>query len=131
MVRENYELGVERAVLAELNADTLFELAAIEPLYQPLPRYPAIVRDLAVVISQDQPVQSIEDVIWQCGGELMESCVLFDVYQGNQVAEGKKSVAYTLTFRHPERTLKDKEVNEIYEEIVKQLKSTLDAVIRS
>lgn len=130
-VAQNYELGTERAVLAEINGDTLLSLAKIEPLYQSLPRYPAIVRDLAVVMDRETPVKAIEDVIREQGGDLMESCQLFDVYQGAQVGEGKKSVAYTVTFRHPERTLKDREVNQRYDAIVRELKDKMNAVLRA
>lgn len=131
LVAENYDLGSDRAVLAEVNGDTLLSLAKIEPLYKALPRYPAIVRDLAVVVGADTPARDIEEIIQQQGGELMETCQLFDVYQGAQVGEGKKSVAYTVTFRHGERTLKDKEVNQRYDAIVAELRTKLDAVLRS
>jgi len=131
LVAENYDLGSERAVLAEINGDSLLCLAKIEPLYKSLPRYPAIVRDLAVVVDANTPVREIEEIIQQQGGDLMETCQLFDVYQGAQVGEGKKSVAYTVTFRHAERTLKDKEVNKQYDAIVAELRNRLSAVLRA
>lgn len=131
LVAEKYDLGGERAVLAEINGDKLLNLARIEPLYTSLPRFPSIVRDLAVVVETDTPVSDIETIIGEQGGDLMETCQLFDVYQGVQVGEGKKSVAYTVTFRHPERTLKDKEVNQRYEAIVAELKNRINAVLRA
>lgn len=131
LVAENYDLGSERAVLAEINGDILLNLARIEPLYKPLPRYPAIVRDLAVVVDENTPVKEIEEIIKEQGGDLMETCQLFDVYQGAQAGEGKKSVAYTVTFRHAERTLKDKEVNKQYDAIVAELKNKLNAMQRA
>ncbi len=131
LAAENYDMGSERAVLAEINGDKLLGLAKIEPLYKSLPRYPAIVRDLSVAVEANTPVREIEEIIQQQGGDLMETCQLFDVYQGAQVGEGKKSVAYTVTFRHTERTLKDKEVNKQYDAIVAELKNSLNAVLRA
>ncbi|MDW7678496.1 MAG: phenylalanine--tRNA ligase subunit beta, partial [Bacillota bacterium] len=131
LVAQKYDLGSERAVLAEVNGDILLGLARIEPLYKSLPRYPAIVRDLAVVINRDTPVKAIETIIREQGGDLVEDCKLFDVYQGTQVGEGKKSVAYTVTFRHPERTLKDREVNQRYDAVVRTLKEKLNAILRA
>ena len=131
LVAANYEIENERALLAEINGDALLALAKIEPLYKPLPRYPAIVRDLAVVVDSNLPVQAIESLICRQAGELLEDCRLFDVYQGAQVGSHQKSVAYTLTFRHGERTLKDQEVTQCYEAVVAALKEELQAVLRA
>ena len=130
-VANNYDLENERVVIAEINGDILLQLAHIQPIYQSLPRYPAIVRDLAVVINRSIPVQEIEEVIREMGGDLMEDCHIFDVYHGSQIGEEMKSVAYKLTFRHPERTLKDEEVNHLYDEIVQALQVRLKASLRS
>ena len=131
LTAENYELADQRGVLAELNLDTLLELAEIKPVYKQLPRYPAIVRDLAVVLDREEPARSVEEVIRTTAGQWLEQCRVFDVFQGAQVGEGKKSVAFTLTFRHPERTLKDGEVNEIYDAIVAELHKKLNATLRT
>ena len=78
-------------------------------------------RDLALVADKSVFVGEIEKVIKKCGGKLLESYKLFDVYEGEQVAAGKKSVAYTMTFRAKDRTLEDKEVTEIIDKLLAEL----------
>ncbi|SMP40680.1 phenylalanine--tRNA ligase subunit beta [Anoxynatronum buryatiense] len=131
LVAANYDMDDVRVFVAEINGDAVLAMAKIDPLYKPLPRYPAVVRDLAVVVDKMLSVQTIEILIRRQAGELLEDCRLFDVYQGAQVGENQKSVAYTLTFRHNERTLKDKEVNQCYDAVVSSLKKELNAVLRA
>lgn len=131
MVGENYDLDSERCYAAEINGDLLLEMAVVNPVYQTLPRYPSIVRDLALVLEEQIPVKAIEDIICQYGGEWVESYELFDVYQGDQIGEGLKSVAYTITFRHSERTLKDNEVEEVIQVLIKELQKQLQAKLRA
>ncbi|RQD69963.1 MAG: phenylalanine--tRNA ligase subunit beta [Tindallia sp. MSAO_Bac2] len=130
MVSKNYDIDKERCYAAELNGDLLLELASVAPLYKSLPKYPSIVRDLALVVGESTPVKSIEDIISSYGGDWLESFQLFDVYQGNQIGEGQKSVAYSMTFRHAERTLKDSEVDEVVQKLVKELKEQIGASLR-
>ena len=96
-----------------------------------LPRFPAIIRDLAVVVPQDTENAKVEDRIWEVGAELIEKVSLFDVYVGPQVPEGHKSLAYSITYRSLNRTLTDEEVGAIHADIVKNLTSKLGASIRS
>lgn len=128
-VCENYEVN-ERCYVAELNLDILFKNAALERKYKPLPKFPAVTRDLAVLINEEVLVQEIEDIIKKQGGNLLESYRLFDVYQGKQIPEGKKSVAYALIYRLEDKTLTDKEVNKVHDKILRSLEYKLGAELR-
>lgn len=99
-------------------------------MYVPLPKYPAITRDFAIVVKEDVLVKEIENIILANGEDLLESYKLFDVYQGDQISKGYKSVAYTLTYRHKERTLKDAEVNAVHNRILKAMNEKIGAVLR-
>jgi len=111
-----------RTVLAgEFDVQTLWSLAERRVRYEPLPKYPAVLRDLAVVAAEDVPYQTVERTVKQAGGALLENVRLFDVYRGERIPEGTRSLALSLTFRSPERTLTDEEVDEIVARIVRAL----------
>ncbi|MFQ9126461.1 MAG: hypothetical protein ACLR4Z_06325 [Butyricicoccaceae bacterium] len=86
-------------------------LAAIDPekLYHPLPKFPASTRDIAVLVDDAVPAASMQAAVEKAAGKLLESVKLFDVYKGKGIPEGKKSVAYSLSLRAPDRTLTDEE----------------------
>jgi phenylalanyl-tRNA synthetase beta chain len=100
-----------------------------ENKYQPIPRFPAIVRDLALVVDTGVPNQKIIDIIK--GFQLVADAKLFDVYTGNQVPAGKKSLAYSLTYQLPDKTLTDETVNKVQEQILKKLTGETGAVLRT
>ena len=87
-------------------------------------------RDIAVVVDESTPVQEIEEVIKESGTELLREIELFDIYRGEQVGEGKKSVAFSLTYRHDDKTLTDEETNAAQDAVVSALKEKLGASIR-
>lgn len=101
-----------------------------EVIYEPIPRYPAVTRDLAVTVDENVPAGRIEAGIRKVAGELLESVTLFDVFTGEQIGEGKKSVAYSLVFRTKDRTLTDEEVHQIHERIVHYLTEQFGAQLR-
>lgn len=128
-VAENY--GVDaRCYIAELNLDVLYELADIERKYKALPKFPAVTRDIALLVEDSILVQEIEDIILKQGGSIVEKIKLFDVYKGKQIPEGKKSIAYSLTYRHENKTLTDEEVNKVHDRIVRTLENKLGAELR-
>ena len=98
---------------------------------KPLPKYPAIMRDIAVVVDRDVLVGEIEKIIWENGEGLVEDVQLFDIYEGDQIMKGKKSIAFSITYRSYDRTLKDDEVNRIQDNIIKDLENKFDAKLRS
>ena len=89
--------------------------------YQPLPRFPAVERDLALLCAEELPAAEIEATIRAAGGKLLEKVTLFDVYQGAQIAAGSKSVAYSLAFRSAEGTLSDAEIEPAMNKIMRRL----------
>ncbi|ABZ84363.1 phenylalanyl-tRNA synthetase, beta subunit [Heliomicrobium modesticaldum Ice1] len=128
-VREAYDL-VGRPVVMELDLSALTLLARAKGDYTPLPRYPSTDRDMAMVLPLDIPASQVEAVIAETGGEILERWRLFDVYQGNQIAQGYRSLAYTLRYQAPDRTLTDDEVNSRHESIKAALVERLGARFR-
>ena len=108
----------------------LVEYSNLVSVYQPLPKFPAITRDIAMVVKQEVTVKEIETVIKKYAGQYLESVMLFDVYQGKQIGEGLKSVAYSITFRAAERTLVDKDVTEAMKQILDGLSKEVQAQLR-
>ncbi len=120
----------QRCHVAEFMFDKVMKNASTEVYYSPLPKYPAVARDIALLIKEDIPAGSVEKVIREAGGSILESVKLFDVYRGKQVDNGMKSAAFALTYRHPEKTLTDEEVTKIHEKVLAALKEKFDAVLR-
>jgi len=119
-VQENYELGM-RAYTATINFNVLLANSGSEVTYKPLPRYPAITRDLALVCPAEMPVLMLQKAIESGAGKLLEELKLFDVYTGSQIAEGKKSVAFSLVFRSAQGTLTDEEADAAVKRCMKAL----------
>ncbi|MBK5242194.1 phenylalanine--tRNA ligase subunit beta [Clostridium sp.] len=128
-VSENYEVE-ERCYIAELNLDLLYKYAGSSNKYKSLPKFPAVTRDIALIVEDEILVQDIEDVIVKQGGNILESVKLFDVYKGKQIAEGKKSIAYAIVYRREDKTLTDEEVNKVHEKILRTLEHKLGAELR-
>ena len=129
-VIENYEMEIP-VYIGELDFDIIVKEANLINKYKPLPKYPSITRDLAVVLDKDIPVANIEDVIKKWGKGIVEEVKLFDVYEGEQIPEDKKSVAYSITYRSYEKTLKDEDVNVVHEKIIEEIEKTFEANLRS
>ena len=115
----------------ELHVDQLVQQATLQASYRPLPKFPAVLRDLAVVVDAAKAAEDVQKVILEEGGKLLESAALFDVYTGKPVPEGRKNLAYALSYRAGDRTLTDAEVNEAHERIVKQVHDRLGGSLRS
>ena len=128
-VADKYGIGT-RCYAAELMFNTVTELANLEKAYTQLPKYPSTSRDIALLVDEDVAVGDIEKVIRAAGTEILRDVKLFDIYRGKQVAEGKKSVAFNLTYRHNERTLTDEDVAAAHGPVLEALKDQLDAVLR-
>jgi len=128
-VTEKFE-GPERTYLAVIDVKPLVENARMNSEYKPLPKFPAVTRDIAMLVKDEIMVKQIEDIIKRQSGKILEDVRLFDVYKGKQVPEGMKSVAYSITFRAEDRTLKDEEVNKVMEKILEGLKNDVGAQLR-
>jgi phenylalanyl-tRNA synthetase beta chain len=105
-----------RLVAVEIDLEPVLAASRI-PRAQPLPRFPAIERDLAVVVEDHVAAGALLATVKEVGGDYLEQARAFDEYHGPQVPEGSKSIAFTLTFRSPERTLTDAEVDKVMAEI--------------
>lgn len=119
-VCDNYNLKGE-VYVAVIDMPTLVMLSSFDIKYEGIAKFPGSTRDLSLVVDKEIFVGQIEEVIKKCGGKLLESYKLFDVYEGEQIANGKKSVAYTMTFRAKDRTLETSEVDGIISKILKEL----------
>lgn len=130
LVLENYDIKT-RAYIGELDFEKIVDFTNLDVKYSPLPKYPAMTRDIALVVKEDVMVGDIEKIIQKHGSGILESVKLFDIYRGNQVQEGLKSVAYSIIYRSHDKTLTDEEVNEVQDKIVKDLEDSLGAKLRS
>ena len=125
----NYDMDCE-VYCAELDFDGMIALQGAEPTYTPLPRFPAITRDIALVCDEGLTVGELVDCIRSAGAQVLKGVTLFDVYTGPGIPEGKKSVAFSLTLRSDESTLTDDHAEEAVGLILGVLKERLGAVIR-
>ena len=120
IVCENYKLG-EKTYIAVIDLPNVIPFVSFDIKYTGIAKYPAISRDISLVVPRSVLVGEIEDIILENGGINLESFNLFDIYEGDQIEVGFKSVAYSLTFRNKERTLFDADVNEVMDKILKKL----------
>ncbi|MDO4789264.1 MAG: phenylalanine--tRNA ligase subunit beta [Johnsonella sp.] len=116
-VAKNYKLEA-RTYIAVLDMQELGSFASFQIKYRGIARYPAMTRDISLVVPKAVLAGEIEEVIEKHHSGILESYKLFDIYEGDQIAEGFKSLAYTITFRHGERTLEEKEVAAVMEKIL-------------
>ena len=128
-VTENYGIDVD-CYVAELDLDMLFQAATTVKAYKPLPKFPAVTRDIALLCDDSILVADIEDCIRRAGGNLVEKVQLFDIYKGAQIPEGKKSIAYAIAYRDEKKTLEDKDISKVHDKILKALEHKLGAVLR-
>ena len=129
VVRQNFDIK-PRVCAMELDVIQMFELSRLKVMKQSIPRYPAVERDLAIVVREDLQAAEAENIIRQRGGELLRNVAIFDVYTGEQVAAGSKSLAYKMTFQSADRTLTEAEVNGLMEDIRSALCAELQAAVR-
>jgi phenylalanyl-tRNA synthetase beta chain len=128
-VLRSFGLGTG-AVGMEINLDLIDRHRGPAPTFHLLPKYPAVLRDVAVLVPESMPAGEVEAIIRRTGKVLVEAVRLFDVYQGDQVPEGKKSLAFSIQYRSPDRTLTDGEVATIHGEILQALEKELGAILR-
>lgn len=121
---------VEDTYVLEVELDVLAKLAGEQFTYQPLPRFPAIARDMALVVDRGIPVGDLTAKAKETAGSLLESIQVFDIYTGERIGADKKSVAISLVYRTPERTLTDEEVSELHGRVVEALETTFGAELR-
>lgn len=119
-VLDIYSIG-EKAYIAVIDMPHIVEKATFDRKYEGIAKFPAVTRDISMVMDKSVLVGTVEDIIEKRGGKLVESYKLFDIYEGSQIKSGFKSVAYSISFRAKDRTLEDKDINAIMENILKDL----------
>ena len=129
LVAQNYGMDGE-VYCAEINFTKLFDLQLPDATYVPLPKYPGVTRDLALVCDEAVTVAQVEDVITASAGKLLRGVKLFDIYRGTGIADGKKSLAFSLELRADDRTLTDADSEGVINKVLDALKTKLDAVLR-
>ena len=128
IVRKNYEIG-ERAIIAVIDTPEMIKFATFNRKFQGIARFPAVTRDISFVLPSEITAYEIEKVLEQRGGKILESYRLFDIYEGEHIQKGFKSMAYSLVFRHPDKTMEEGEINAAMNKILNGL-STIGAELR-
>jgi phenylalanyl-tRNA synthetase beta chain len=120
-----------RVAAFELRTAPLIQAAAAGAAYEEVSRFPPVHRDLAFLVDGDVPVGEVHTALVDAGGPLLDRAVLFDVFEGDPLPGGKKSLAFSVAFRAPDRTLTDQEVEELVEAMASALASELGAELRA
>ncbi len=130
LIKQKYEFGDAPVIVAEFDLDALREAT---PSYEitPVPEFPPVYEDIAVIVDESVEAARVESLIRQTGGKTVAGIRLFDVYRGEQIGAGKKSLAYSLTYQAPDKTLTDAEAAAIRNKIVKRLEQEAGAKLRS
>ena len=131
VIRQNYDLPASPLLAAELDLDALLSLIPERYESRPVPAYPPVLEDLALVMDETLPAERVAAVIRQAGGKIVTGVRLFDVYRGEKIGAGKKSLAYSLTYQADNKTLTDKDVAGIRTRILRRLEQELGATLRS
>ena len=129
LLTRNYDIS-QRILLAEINLDKITKYARNNKKYVPITKFPAVERDISMVVDESVEVGEIEKIIQKKAKKTLEEAKLFDVYRSEKLGKNKKSVAYSLKFRVPDRTLKDEEINSTMTEIISELEKNLGAELR-
>ena len=129
LVAANYGVDAE-LYCAELSLEKLMGACGSDPVYKPLPKFPAVTRDIAVVCDKAITVARLIDCIMSAGGQYLKNCELFDIYTGSHIAPGKKSVAFSLTLRADDQTLTDEHAEETMKSVLDALERDLGASMR-
>jgi phenylalanyl-tRNA synthetase beta chain len=129
LVARNYDVDAE-FYCAELSFDALFAVRGEDPVYQPLPKFPAVTRDIAVLVDNEITVGALEECILGAAKGLLKEVKLFDIYKGANLPEGKKSVAFNLVLRADDRSLTAQEADDEVKAVLEALEKAFGAALR-
>ncbi|ANB62129.1 phenylalanine--tRNA ligase subunit beta [Anoxybacteroides amylolyticum] len=128
VVQKEYDL--KETYVFELALTDLLHAEVEDIRYSPIPRFPSITRDIALVVDEHIIAGDLQKAIIAAGGELLKDVSIFDVYKGDRLPEGKKSIAFSLRYYDPERTLTDEEVTNVHEQVIKAVEQQFGATLR-
>jgi phenylalanyl-tRNA synthetase beta chain len=131
LVQQNYDLNDTPLLAAELDLDVLLPAMPEHHAVREVSPYPPVLEDLALVVDESVPAADVARLIWQAGGAMLVAVRLFDVYRGEQVGAAKKSLAYSLTYQAPDRTLTDQQVAALRQKIITHLEQKVGAQLRA
>ncbi len=131
LVHEHYDFYANPVVAADLNLDLLVSMIPERYNMLPVPAFPPVLEDLAIVVDETIPAERVAEVIRLGAGRIVTDITLFDVYRSEQIGKGKKSLAYSLTYQSAEKTLSDNDVAKIRQRIIYKLEQELDARLRT
>jgi phenylalanyl-tRNA synthetase beta chain len=131
LVKAHYEFGPAPVLGAELDLSGLFAAVPARFDAAPVPAFPPVLEDIAVIVDEDLPAEKIVAAIREAGGRLLTKVSLFDIFRSEQIGAGKKSMAYNLTYQAPDRTLTDTEATQVRQRIIRRLEQDLGAKLRS
>ncbi|MGG3842658.1 phenylalanine--tRNA ligase subunit beta [Anoxybacillus kestanbolensis] len=128
VVQKQFDL--KETYVFELDLEALLKAEVADIRYTAIPRFPSITRDIALVVDEHIVAGDLERAIIKAGGELLKEVTIFDVYKGDRLPEGKKSIAFSLRYYDPERTLTDEEVTNVHEQVIKAVEQQFGATLR-
>ncbi len=130
-MQQNFELAAS-VIAGDFDLDAMLDLASFQRFpVESIREFPPILEDIAVVVDEATPAEKVEALIRQTGGKLVVAVRLFDIFRGKQIGDGKKSLAYGLTYQSDEKTLSDKDAAQIRQKIIRRLEQELGAKLRS
>ncbi len=130
IVRRRFDFPPTPVLAAELEVEILLSARPSRRTIRPVPAYPPVLEDLAFIVDADLPAERVEAELRLAGGDLLAEVRLFDLYQGAPIEPGRKSLAYSLTYQAPDRTLTDAEVRQVRERLIAHVKTSLGAKLR-
>jgi phenylalanyl-tRNA synthetase beta chain len=130
LVKEQYDLLAPPVIVAELDMQAILASRQTRRESRPVPVFPPVLEDIAVIVDENVPAADVEAAIWQGGGKMLAAVRLFDIYRGEQIGAGKKSLAYSLTYQADDRTLTDQEAAQIRQRIIRRLEQQVNARLR-
>lgn len=128
-IQEAFDLK-QIVYIFEFDFDQIFDLRSPQPLFRPLPKFPSVVRDMAIIVDEDLTVQEPLDYIQDQNEPLLERLEVFDIFKSKQLGEGKRSIGYRLVYRAADRNLTDEEVNDIHSKLADKVLARFDATLR-
>jgi phenylalanyl-tRNA synthetase beta chain len=129
-VVEGYELKGLEVYLFELDIDDLVRVVPQARRFRSFARFPAVYRDISLIVARGREIQQIQEIVQRVGGDLVESVSLFDLYQGEKIGASEKALAFRICYRSRDRTLAGKEINQLHEAIIAQIREETGGRLR-